>query len=351
MSKRWNRAAPNSNAALARSFLEVLLGPPRSRGPASQGGREDWTCTKCTWSNFGSRSKCRHCGAARPGGGSPQGQRAGAKPASGPGPGAPAPPKPAPWEKARAAATRASALEAALAAAKIAGGDGELVKELEGKLEAARKASTDARPLTDQLTGCREYLERARKRLEKAEQAVNEATKHRDELARDVTDHEARLEELENEAEAARPSPAAPTAVDMPVDTAAPGVAAERLELLEAELRRAQEEAAVLRNQNEDYLAKGSALEQEVTEAKVAATAVKAENEELQRRLQGAQAPPTEPAIDGDASTLQQELQSAQETLRTAFEDKDAKAYEAALEKHAGLARALARAMRKAPRR
>ena len=175
----------------AQSVLRALFST--SRKPPQR--QEEWTCKGCHVSNFKTRKFCRQCG-AEPVTVIPPAP-AGKKSASG---AAPAAPKLAPWAKARAAASRATALEAALSAARAAGGDEELVKHLEGKLNTAQKQATDDRPLSDKVSGCREYISRAEKRFEKASDAAQEAVNQRDALAKDLEDHKKQLEALEKEA-------------------------------------------------------------------------------------------------------------------------------------------------------
>ena len=57
---RWN-----PNHALAKSFLEVLLSGGKRAGAWPKRSTGEWSCKRCHWSNFESRTKCRHCNAVR----------------------------------------------------------------------------------------------------------------------------------------------------------------------------------------------------------------------------------------------------------------------------------------------
>ena len=91
------------------------------------------------------RFLCRDCGQPRvipkrhSSGRAAEGAKATAQPAA----------RLVPWARAQAAATQATALEAAVAAVRNVGGDDQLVKDLETKLDRAKKESTDGRPLQD----------------------------------------------------------------------------------------------------------------------------------------------------------------------------------------------------------
>ena len=80
-------------------------------------------------------------------------------------------------------------------------GDSPVLSELEGKLEAARKAATDSRPLSDQLAGCRAAIDRREKKLGLANVAVSKAVEERDAIEKDLAEHRAQLFKLEQEAD------------------------------------------------------------------------------------------------------------------------------------------------------
>ncbi len=261
MSKRWNR-----DTELAKSLLSALFGPPRD--PRAQLQQTEWKCSKCRCPNFDTRKICRKCQAPRK---SPSPAPAPAVGASTPAAAAPQAmsPKPAPWARAKAAATRASALEAALAAARATGGDDDFVKELETKLEMAKKASMDNRPMLDKLAGCRDAIGRREKKLEAAESALAKAMQDRDAILADLEEHRRHLKELEDEAEKAT------KATDMPVDTASD--AEEELQGLQAQVEQLNSEMKKLREQNAFMRTAGRGLEVQVSECR-------AEKAEAQRQ-------------------------------------------------------------------
>lgn len=145
----------------------------------------------------------------------------------------PALPRPAPWKTDRAAELRrrAAAAEAALAAVTAVGGDSDLEGVLRQQIDGHRLAleaeeKKPAKPLIEQIAGCRAYIERARKRVEAkakdvqaAEARVRDLTSELGALRSDVAEHEAHLQQMEREAlssSSALPAPivavASPTA-------------------------------------------------------------------------------------------------------------------------------------------
>ena len=181
--KRRTGHAWNGQHELAKTLLKAFL------GSETRAKQKEWVCKTCGTSNFMTRKICRNCSPVQT-----------TPPAPAPvAPASPGPPKLAPWAKARAAATRATALEAALSAARATGGDENLVRDLESKLVAAQKASSDRRPLVDKLAGCRAYISRAQRRYELAEAAASEAIKQRDAIAKDLEEHQKELAKLESE--------------------------------------------------------------------------------------------------------------------------------------------------------
>ena len=269
---RWVR-----DHALAQTLLEALFAPTSRKSPKGPTPKPEWKCSSCSTNNFMSRAKCRWCAESRTATPPAPAAKAAAQPS---------PPKLAPWAKARAAASQATALEAAISAARAAGGDEPLVAGLEAKLTNAKKAATDDRPLHDQVAGCQNFIARARKRLEKADAAVREATEYRDKLIADIDEHLARLTELEQQVEDARassdeamqeaPKPAGASAVAEDAaelkrqleaaqleQAQAAHAAAETEERLRDQLRLAHAEAAALRGENESFIDKGQKLEAE----------------------------------------------------------------------------------------
>ena len=201
MSQRWGRKTA-ANKELALSLAQALFGAPR-RGPATrgrrgEGGGEHWSCAKCAFSNYGWRKECFKCGCTVKRDKHKEKEKgAGVRDTTS----TAATAKPAPWVKTREAASRATVLEAALRAARDAGGDDQFVKELETKLASAQKESVDSRPLGDQLAGCRAAIARRKKRLEVAEKAVKDAEQLRKSVFEDLEEHRLKLEELEAEAD------------------------------------------------------------------------------------------------------------------------------------------------------
>ena len=60
MPQRWNK-----DSVLAKSFLEALLGPPRSQRGLPAKDKPEWTCGKCSTQNFQTRQQCRSCKAKK----------------------------------------------------------------------------------------------------------------------------------------------------------------------------------------------------------------------------------------------------------------------------------------------
>ncbi len=259
--QRRTRRTWDGQHQLAKSLLDALL--TTRQKPKQQA---EWVCDTCGASNFMWRKTCRRCPPAKPA--PPAKSQQGAQATSG----LPPLPKPAPWAKARAAASQATALEAALSAARLAGGDAELAEELQRKLDAARKASTDSRPLDIKLSGCRDFISRARKRLEKAEQIIKDATQHRDNLRQDLDEHEKTLKELEDEAAKARN----PTSMAVEeAEATEPDIDLAKLQQQLATMRserdslfeqatKAQSESAKLRSDNKVYISEGKKLQSRI---------------------------------------------------------------------------------------
>ncbi len=272
MQRRWDRGPQTSaNSALAKTFLQALLGPPRLR---QSGGNQaaDWTCCSCKWSNFASRNKCRHCGA-------PPGT-AGSKPPTPTVPAKAATTKPPPWERAKAAAIQAAALEAALTAAQQVGGAEDFEKELTEKLTAARRTAQDDRPLPDRLAGIRSYISRAEKRLDAAEKAVKEAEGQHEAIAADLTSHKAKLEELEREAEQQRKSAMETDEARQPASNPEP----EELVQLREQMAQLSQEVIQLRQQNAAMQKAGKGLEVELSAARPELEAARAQKTAAERQ-------------------------------------------------------------------
>ena len=243
--KKWRqprRMSPDM-AMLASELRDHLLWGGGNGNGWHGKRRPEWACS-CGWHNFMDRQCCRKCGKeapAKPLGGQaagPAGAAPALPPASGTGVPAtatepsiaatPAVPRPAPWkvDKVAELRRRVAATEAALAAAVSEGGDSELEALLRTQLDGHRAGLAEqerkpAKPLVEQLAGCRAYLERARKRatakaeeIQAAEATVRTLSAELEALRADIAEHEAHMQEIEKEALTAQrvtPAPLAAT--------------------------------------------------------------------------------------------------------------------------------------------
>jgi hypothetical protein len=249
---------------LAQDLLKTLLQGYLERPKVAK--REEWQC-RCSTSNWVERQACRSCGEAPrlvrgKGKGTSKNQpQGGARPRASPSSSAQAsqpahpkvnktPPKAgapegqaAPKVDAAAAALEVKALASALEAAEAAGGSARLLAHLRAELESAeKKASVPPRPLLERLQGTRSYLERARRRLAAAEEALVEAQTTRDTVALDIQEHEVKLAELEREA---RPPPEVTPSEPNMVQALEAVLGALELTLAEPKRRRIEPSAAM----------------------------------------------------------------------------------------------------------
>ena len=328
---------------MARTFLEVLLGDSHSYSPQTPASRSrpEWTCKECSCSNYMSRAKCRGCGkpwqssghapklkeTSRPNENQPRAEGGFA-------------PRPAPWEKTQAAAARATALKAALEAAKTAGGDADLVQDLQAKYERAQKDSSDERPITDRLAGCRAYIERAEKRLDSAESALTEARQMRDQRAEDLAKHQHKLKELEDEVAASR------RASDMVLD-------------MESELPNALEafDGEFFRGIQQQLAAVQAERDQAVGAAREAGSSCAQMQGQLQALTEErdnfrSQIPfrSEQEVMATDVPTLEGEIVRLQQELGEAMSSSDPEGYQRKASEHAKVSDALVRALRLRPR-
>ena len=100
------------------------------------------------------------------------------------------------------------------AAVRALGGESSVhAKPLVEALKAAR-AKSRVLPVTERLVACRNFLERARKRVARAEELIAKATEQKSAFVLEVQEAEERLQQLE--AEAAKPAPpSVPTVTEL----------------------------------------------------------------------------------------------------------------------------------------
>ena len=198
-----------SQQQLRREILQCLFGskPRRANGTARpQKPRQgDWKCDPCGFSNFGFRTVCFKCskqkGAKKSAetGVSSKSPTVSLRSTAGMMP--PTHASIAPWAKAGEASKTAAALQESLRVLKSQAGNEVAVKLLEEQLaKALKEASAPPKPLSDQLAGTREYLDRAAKRRAKAVDAVTAAKDALADVEADIAKHERHLIHLEQQA-------------------------------------------------------------------------------------------------------------------------------------------------------
>ena len=324
-----NQRQTANQRLLAQEVLQMLLGSQRPIRSNGRQGTKEWTCVQCKCPNFLSRTFCRHCSASCPAQRNPQRPQQQARVPVTEEPKEPAV-RLAPWAKVRAAAQDATTLEAALTAAKVAGGSASdaVIIELEQKLLVARKASTDTRPLTEKLAGCREAIARREKKLCAADEALQQAQRTRDDVAADLEEHRQHLKQLEMES-------ARHTAPDHE-SAAVP----EALQQLRDELNALKTAHEVAKAE----LARQGAEQLEHFRREYASIA--AERDSLRCELSAAKGQVAADVAIRDVPTLEAELVAKEADLAAARSAGDVDKYEQISAEHARLSSALARAMR-----
>ena len=214
MPQRWNK-----DSVLAKSFLEALLGPPRSQRGLPAKDKPEWTCGKCSTQNFQTRQQCRSCkakkGAKPSASGTPSSARA-TQSAQPPRPKAEAAKeeakadkderRPAPEAVQAEANDRAAALEQSAVKLRAAGLEAR-AEELEAEAVRERKRAESAELSPGKrLDSLKRWLERAEGRLrrateeeEDAEGALKDARKAREKLQKELDEGKLKLQELRSE--------------------------------------------------------------------------------------------------------------------------------------------------------
>ncbi len=182
------------DAASAVKAMEVLraCGLQFDSPPISlKASREQWRCG-CGVQNWVDRRQCRRCTSSRfPGqekgpkdqdgrtnnnkGNKDQNQSQGTSPPPLTEARQTFKPTPAPWAVAKEAEQRAQTLQQLLANVQSAGNLPELEKKLEDEIATLQRKVADKRPLSLKIQATEDYLERAAKRLTRAEEAVIQA--------------------------------------------------------------------------------------------------------------------------------------------------------------------------------
>ena len=323
---RWN-----GNSDLAKIFLQVRQADVK---------KAEWTCSECSWTNFISRSKCRHCSEPRHDARAPSSKpKESAHAANKDRDEAKAQaallsePRPAPEVVRAEAAAKAEALTASARALRGAGLEDKAAELEEEAAEHVKRAEKADLPLAKRLDELERWLKRAERRRDEAKDTESAAKKALDGA-------QAALEERETELRDGNT----------------------RLQVLRAEMRKTFEDAAVASTEDvaptapaksQEFNALREQLQQALKERDAAGYAASAANSEaqqlraanatLQQERGASQDPSSE--VPSDLPTLQQELAAVQAAMDMAFKDENIEAYDDSACRHALLTTALRRAL------